>query len=217
MFTIHRRLLSPVSGRLNDRFLLAFIAAIVGASPCAEAAPQPVAELPEGSAPSEPAIEAAFPDSESLSPSRAKTSLFIREYRVQGAKRLSKLEVEAAVYPYIGPARTEQDVEQARSALEKAYKEKGFQAAAVQVPVQQARNGVVILRVTEGIVGRLRVTGSRYFSLSKIKQNAPSLAEGKVVDFNAITKDIVGLNQLPDRQVTPALRAGSEPGTVDID
>lgn len=144
-------------------------------------------------------------------------SIFIREYRVQGARRLSKVEVERAVYPYLGPARTAQDVEQARAALEQAYKDKGFQAASVQIPSQQARKGIVFLHVSEGVVGRLRVNGSRYFSLSQIKKNAPSLAEGRVVDFNAVTHDIVGLNQLPDRQVAPALRVGVEPGTVDID
>ncbi|MGI8437137.1 MAG: POTRA domain-containing protein [Chthoniobacterales bacterium] len=152
-------------------------------------------------------------------PARAASdrSIFIHEYRVQGAHRLSKAEVERAVYPYLGPARTAQDVEQARAALEQAYKDKGFQAASVQIPSQQARKGIVFLSVSEGIVGRLRVHGSRYFSFSQIKKNAPSLAEGGVVDFNAVTRDIVGLNQLPDRQVAPALRAGVEPGTVDID
>jgi hemolysin activation/secretion protein len=38
-----------------------------------------------------------------------------------------------------------------------------------------------------------------------------------VPDFNAVTKDIVGLNQWPDRRVTPALRACVTPGTVDVD
>lgn len=217
MFTIHRRLLPPIPGRLSDRFLLALVVAIVGALPCVDAAREPIADLPEGSSPPDPARDPAPPAPQSRPASQTQSSLFIREYRVQGAKRLGRLEVEQAVYPFLGPARTEQDVEEARAALEKAYKDKGFQAAAVQVPVQQARNGVVVLRVTEGTVGRLRVTGSRYFSLDKITRNAPSLAEGKVVDFNAVTRDIVGLNQLPDRQVTPALRAGLEPGTVDID
>jgi hemolysin activation/secretion protein len=177
-------------------------------------------ELPEQSSPpdqrSEPlAIEPSVLPSASVQP--AATSLFVREYRVRGAHKLTKLEIEEVVYPYVGPARTEQDVEQARAALEKAYKDKGYQAASVQVPPQQARHGVVVLRVNEGVVGRLRVTNSRYFSLNRIKTDAPSLAESSVVDFNAVTRDIVGLNQLPDRQVTPALRAGVEPGTVDID
>jgi hemolysin activation/secretion protein len=87
----------------------------------------------------------------------------------------------------------------------------------VQIPPQQARGGVVILQVIENKVGRLRVHGSRYFSLEQIKKGAPSLVEGKVVNFEDVTRDIIALNQLPDRRVTPSLRAGIEPNTVDVD
>lgn len=143
--------------------------------------------------------------------------LYIQEIRVTGAQVLPRREVEKAVYPYMGPGRSEDDVEQARIALEKAYKDKGFQTVEVQIPQQTGRGGIVFLKVIEGKVGRLRVKGSRYFSLNQIKRMAPSLAEGKVVNFNDVTRDIVALNQLPDRRVTPSLRAGIEPGTVDID
>jgi hemolysin activation/secretion protein len=71
--------------------------------------------------------------------------------------------------------------------------------------------------VVEAKVARLRVKGSRYFLPSSIKERARSMAEGKVVNFNQVTRDIVALNQLPDRQITPELRAGAEPGTVEID
>jgi hemolysin activation/secretion protein len=143
--------------------------------------------------------------------------IYIQEYRVEGTHKLTELEVEEAIYPYLGPDRTTEDVERARAALEKAYQDKGYQTVTVQVPPQQVRNGVVVLQVIEGKVGRLRIRGSRYFSLSEIKKRAPSLAEGTVPNFNDVTRDIVALNQLPDLRVTPTLRAGIEPGTVDID
>ena len=63
----------------------------------------------------------------------------------------------------------------------------------------------------------MRVKGSRYFDLAKIKSSAPSLKEGTLPNFKEVTKDIVSLNQWPDRRVTPALRAGVAPGTVDVD
>ncbi len=66
-------------------------------------------------------------------------------------------------------------------------------------------------------VGRLRVKNSRYFDIDRIKGSAPSLKEGAVPNFTDVTKDIVALNQWPDRRVTPALRAGVTPGTVDVD
>ncbi len=143
--------------------------------------------------------------------------VFIKEYRVEGAHKLTKIEIEEAVYPFLGPGRTAEDVERARAALEKVYKDKGYQTVSVQIPPQQAAGGVVVLQVTETRVGRLLVKGSRYYSLKQIKRQTTSLVEGNVPNFNEVTRDIVGLNQLPERRVTPALRAGVEPGTVDID
>lgn len=144
-------------------------------------------------------------------------STYIREYRVRGAHKLSRPEVEEAVYPYLGPGRSPADVESARAALEKAYKDRGYQTVVVQVPSQNGAGGVIFLDVVENRVGRLRVRGSRYFSLSQIKKEAPSLAEGTVPNFNEVARDVVALNQLADRRVTPSVRAGLVPGTVDID
>ena len=144
-------------------------------------------------------------------------ALYIAEYRVVGAQLLNEEEIGEAVYPFLGPGRTDADVTAAAGALEKVYKEKGYQTVSVSVPQQAGRGGVIFLQVTEAKVGRLRVKGSRYFSLAEIKQKAPSLAAGKVPNFNEVTRDIVALNQWPDRRITPELRAGVEPGTVDVD
>ena len=150
-------------------------------------------------------------------PAQEIPAFYISEYRVEGAKRLPRVEVEKAVYPFLGPGRTADDVEQARASLEKSYHEKGFQTVSVMVPQQDPRRGIIRLEVVEGKVGRLRVNGSRFFLPSKVKSEVPSLAEGSVPDLNKVGKEIVGLNRLADRRVTPVLRAGVEPGTVDID
>ena len=151
------------------------------------------------------------------SPAPQARPVYIQEYRVTGTKHLNEEEVGAAVYPFLGPERTPDDVEQARAALEKAYKDKGYQTVTVEVPQQQVRHGIVMLKVVENKVGRLRVKGSRFFNQDDIIRKAPSLAEGTVPNFNDVSRDIVALNTLPDRRVTPELRPGVEPGTVDID
>ena len=157
-------------------------------------------------------------------PSQAETpaggTIFINEYRVNGARKLPRRIIEEAVYPFLGPGRTKEDVELARAALEQAYAAQGFQTVAVQIPDQkpaQVKRGVIYLQVVERTVGRLRVKGAQYSSPNQIKAMTPSLAEGTVIDFNQVPADIVALNQLPDRQVTPSLRAGVEPDTVDVD
>ncbi len=142
----------------------------------------------------------------------------IDDFAVQGAETLPQLQIEEAIYPFLGPDRTADDVEKARAALEKAYHDKGFQTVSVSVPQQDVvHTRVVVLKVAELKIGRLRVKNSRYFDIDKIKDKAKSLQEGTVPNFNDVTKDIVALNQWPDRRVTPALRAGVTPGTVDVD
>ena len=58
--------------------------------------------------------------------------LYIREYRVQGSKLLTAVEIGEVVYPFLGPRRTPEDIDQARAALEKAYHDKGYQTVTVQ-------------------------------------------------------------------------------------
>lgn len=145
------------------------------------------------------------------------TKLFIREYQVKGAHQLPRNAIESAVYPYLGPGRTADDIERARRALEEAYHAQGFQTVAVQVPRQDAAGGIIRLEVVEASVGRLRVNGATYFSPAEIKRDAPSLAEGTVPNFKAVTRDLIALNRLSDRRITPALTPGREPGTVDVD
>ncbi len=141
----------------------------------------------------------------------------IDEFRVDGADALPQIAVEEAIYPFLGPHRSSEDVEKARAALEKSYQDKGFQTVSVSVPAQNAESRVIVLKVTEGKVGRLRVKNSRYFDIDLIKGKAKSLREGTLPNFKDVTSDIVALNQWPDRRITPALRAGVTPGTVDVD
>lgn len=139
------------------------------------------------------------------------------EYRVEGATLLPVTVVEQAVYPYLGGKKTLTDVEKAREALEKAYHGAGYLTVLVSIPQQKVDEGVVKLAVTEAPVDRLRVVESRYFSLGEIRAAAPELAEGNVPNFPQMQKELAALNRSGDRRITPVLRPGKTPGTVEVD
>ena len=163
------------------------------------------------------AAQSASAETANATPARR----FIREYRVTGAKHLPATEVDAAVYPFLGPDRTEDDIRRACEALVNAYRARGLQTVAAQPATNQpaafARKGIVLLQVAENPVGRLRIVGAKYTAPSRIKEQAPAVAEGQVLDFAAVNRDIVALNRQADRRVAPTLRPGVEPGTVDVD
>ncbi|UZR28839.1 ShlB/FhaC/HecB family hemolysin secretion/activation protein [Methylococcus mesophilus] len=142
----------------------------------------------------------------------------IWEYRVEGNSMLDQRVVEKTVYGFLGPGKSIGDVESARAALEKAYHDAGYSAALVDIPEQDVNEGVVILKVSEGKVDRLKVTGSRYFSLGHIKEKVPALAEGQPLNMPAAQEQLSKLSaENPDRTVTPVMRAGNTPGTVEVE
>lgn len=140
------------------------------------------------------------------------------ELRVKGNTLLERQEVERTVYPFLGPKKDIDTVEQARSALENLYQAKGYKTVAVDIPEQDVVNGVVYLQVVEGRISRLRVKDSRYFSLGKIKQAVPALAEGSVPNLPKMQEQLTELSkQSGDRKIIPIMRAGKTPGTLEVD
>ncbi|HEY4751749.1 MAG TPA: POTRA domain-containing protein, partial [Candidatus Limnocylindrales bacterium] len=142
----------------------------------------------------------------------------IAEFRVLGNTVLPVRVVEAAVYPHLGPARSFEDVESARLALETAYHDAGFGTVFVDIPEQKVDDGIVRLRATEGRLHSVHLTGAKYFSGRQIRDAVPAASPDTVPSVPALQAELAAVNAAtPDRAVVPVLRAGPEPGTVDLD
>lgn len=148
-----------------------------------------------------------------------KSAFDVLEYDVVGNTKLSILDVERAVYPYLGEHKTIDDINKARAALETAYHKAGYPTVAVDIPPQRVAGGVVKLAVSESTVGKVRVVGSRYYSQERILDKLPQLASGNVLNAPQLQTELNNLNRVGGggRAVVPVLRAGTQPGTTDVD
>jgi hemolysin activation/secretion protein len=145
-------------------------------------------------------------------------SFEVSEYRVLGNSKLEARDIERLLYPLLGPGKTITDVEVARASLEVLYRDHGYGTIFVDIPEQKVDDGVVRLRVTEGKLDRIRISGARYYSNRQIRESVPSLQTDAVVHLPTLQSELVALNQQsPDRLVTPVLRGGASPGSVDIE
>jgi hemolysin activation/secretion protein len=171
--------------------------------------------IPGAAAQTAPAPQAA--PAPAAAPAAPVRTIDIDAYDIDGNTLLPQSDVEDAVYPYLGPSRTRADIEEARRSLERAYQAHGFQSVIVQLPPQTVAAGIVKMHVVEASVGTVKVTGAKYTSPEDIAARVPSLQAGKVPDFNQAQKELAELNRGGDRQVTPALKPGHMPGTVDVD
>jgi hemolysin activation/secretion protein len=140
------------------------------------------------------------------------------EYRVSGSTLLERPAVETVLYDFLGPQRTIDDVEAARAALEARYRDAGYPTCVVDLPEQQVVGGIVRFDVVEGRVSKLQVSGARYFSSGRIAAKVPALAAGEVPYLPQVQRELAAVNAMSgDRSVTPVLRAGEAPGTVDVE
>jgi hemolysin activation/secretion protein len=141
----------------------------------------------------------------------------VHEYRVLGNSVMSNRDIETVLYPLLGDNKTIEDVQTARGALEKAYHDHGFATVFVDIPEQEVSDRVVRLRVTEGRLHSVQISGARYFSERKIVAALPAATPGKVPNFSTLQSQLNAVNaRTPDLAVVPVLKAGPTPGTVDM-
>jgi len=140
------------------------------------------------------------------------------EYRVAGNSLIERKLLERALNPYLGPNKSSKVINDAADALERLYKNNGYPTVFVDIPEQNVIAGRVRLQVNQGIVSRLRITGSDYFTLSGLKERVPSLQTGQTLHMPTVQNEIKKLHSYsPDMQAIPILKAGRDPGSVEIE
>ncbi|MBN1141947.1 MAG: ShlB/FhaC/HecB family hemolysin secretion/activation protein [Deltaproteobacteria bacterium] len=138
-------------------------------------------------------------------------SFEIKGFRVEGNTLLAAETLEEVLRPFTGPAKTFQDVEAGRTALEKYYQENGYVRVLVNIPRQTVEEGTISLDVIETKVARVKVVGNRYFTRASILDKLAALESGEILyapdveeqfrDINGGTDLKVKLNLVPGRQL----------------
>jgi hemolysin activation/secretion protein len=147
-------------------------------------------------------------------PTAPATRFDIRAFQVRGNTVLPAKVVERAVYPHMGPGRTEADVEAARAALQKAFEDAGYVAVSVFLPEQAVESGILQLEVQQQTIGQVLVEGAK--NPDAVRAQAPSLAPGTTPNLPKFQRDVIAMNQTASQRVSPEMRAGVAPGTLDV-
>lgn len=141
----------------------------------------------------------------------------IRGFAVEGNTLLHEENLREVLKSFIGQGKTADDVERARDALEGYYHEIGYPTVLVNLPEQVVEDGVIRLQVIESRVGRVIVTGNRYFTAEKILRDFPSFRAGEILYAPDVQKQLNRANRNPDLKVTPSILPGQELGIVNVE
>jgi hemolysin activation/secretion protein len=141
----------------------------------------------------------------------------ITTFEITGNSLIPDEKLRATVVFLTGAGKTAADVEKARDMLEKLYHDSGYPAVMVNIPEQTLQDGVVRLQVIESRIGRVKVTGNRYFTMEKVMQDLPSFTPGSILYLPQVQKEISRLNKSQDIKVEPVMTPGKELGSIDVE
>ena len=139
----------------------------------------------------------------------------IVRFQIEGNTLLPEAEVQRVLAPLAGPKRVYGDIQKALEALERAYRAAGFSTVQVYVPEQELTSGVVRLQVTEGVIGKVLISGNKHFDDANIRASLPALQEGKAPNLRQMSENIQLSNENPAKQLEVSLGVSEEDGKVD--
>ena len=100
--------------------------------------------------------------------------------------------------------------------LQKAYRERGYVTVSVGLPQQKLTNATVKVKVTEGRLAAINVTGNRYYSSNNVMRSLPSLHTNMLLNSHVLQRELDNANASRDRQIYPVIGPGPEPDTSEL-
>ena len=143
-------------------------------------------------------------------------SFDIVRFQIEGNTLLPAERVQALVAPFVGRGKIYGDVQKALEALEGEFRRLGYGTVQVYVPEQELTSGVVRLLVTEGVVGKVTISGNKYFDDANVRASLPNLKEGAAPNMRELSENVQLSNENPAKQVEVTLGVSEEEGKVDV-
>ncbi|MBI4227020.1 MAG: ShlB/FhaC/HecB family hemolysin secretion/activation protein [Candidatus Omnitrophica bacterium] len=148
-------------------------------------------------------------------PVPAGPAFLVRTVRLEGRPLIPEGAFRAIAAPYEGRALTFADLQQLTQALTHWLRRRGYVTSRVSLPPQDVTDGVVTLRLLDGLVGAIRVEGATHSRPTTLRARMQS-RPGALLNYPRLQGDLARLNATPDRRVAAVLMPGEAPGTTDV-
>jgi hemolysin activation/secretion protein len=179
-----------------------------------EARPRDTRPAPPGGAGSLPAV----PPSVAPGVTASGPTFVLKSISLKGNDTIPADQLLAPVRDQIGKTIGFADIETIAARITRIYRERGYVLAQVVIPPQDVSDGNLELSVLEGRVGHvnLNVAAGTPVRESLLRQRLAAIPVGAPLQQHDLERTMLLLSDLPGIQVSSAIEAGSDPGTVDL-
>ncbi len=159
--------------------------------------------------------------------------IFVKKFRLEGNTLMSEKELLSGVTLGEGRFLTLDEIISVADFITARYRDKGFLLVNAYVPSQSIYDGAVLtkkdtgfrtvnafgtvmIKIVEGRVGTISVTGNNYYRSSFIERFLENVRLDPSLKEETLERELLLLNEYPGLSVKTTLKAGKEFGTTDI-
>ena len=143
--------------------------------------------------------------------------VYVNSIEVSPSEILSADEINRVIGQYVGKNVFMSDIQNAVTQLNNLYAEKGFVTARAYIPEQTVTNGNIKIELIESRIGNVTVQNNKYTTDGYILRRIPEKS-GQLFDIVNLEQDVLDFNRYHEGvNLSANLRAGSTPGTTDIE
>jgi hemolysin activation/secretion protein len=154
---------------------------------------------------------------ESTAPLRSGPRLLVREFAFEGNHAFDSAELSKVTAPFTQREISTEDLEEARRAVSVYYIAHGYINSGAVIPDQDPTNGIVRIRIVEGVLSEIHLTGNRWLRDGFIKSRVERWA-GPPLNLNQLQEGLQVLRQNPNiGQINAELKPGIAPGQSQLD
>ena len=143
--------------------------------------------------------------------------VLVHEFRFEGNTVFTREELTRVTHPFVGRELTREQLEDARRAVSLHYAQHGYINSGAVLPDQQVRDGIVTMRIIEGVLSDIELTGNRWLRGNYLKDRVRRWAD-RPLNIARLREGLQLLRQNPNiEQINAELRPGVAPGESILD
>ena len=143
-------------------------------------------------------------------------TVLVKEIAFTGNTVIDTGTLEDLTESYRGKNLTWDEITSLTDTVTVAYQELGYILAKAYVPEQEVEDGVLNITIVEGELGKIEVTGSKYYKKRVITRYFKAQERHRVIKESILERSLLLTKDVPSLETRVVLKKGEVPGTADM-
>lgn len=154
-----------------------------------------------------------------INPSRDPSdhTFLVKAIHIEGNTLLPDRELDQLLLNFTDRNQTITDLVRTANLIQQLYRDAGYGGVIAFLPEQSFEQGEIVIKVLEGKLESIHITGNKYFDESNILNSLPRLIIGNTPSVKDIDRNIQMANENPSKKLHVTLLPGIKPGGISAD